>query len=144
MEKILKWLGVAFILALLSPLIIMFLNSFKDEDTKVTALNKKDDMSAKEFYNSKCSVCHGNNGDGTEGNPRLNKLTSNDLSLKLKNYKYATGSKGIMNIQASSISDNMIDELAKYISSLTPIERVEDNTTKEKKLERKFTTEMNS
>ena len=75
---------------------------------------------------TKCSICHGKNGEKTYYSifhfDRINEMSASKLEYVLKGYRDGTidlhGQGKLMQSQVSSLSDDDIKALAKYISSM--------------------------
>ena len=78
----------------------------------------------KSLYAARCSSCHGANGDGAGGYPRVNGESATAIAAKLIGYKsgsYGSTAKGVMMLQIQDISRSQVDQVARYLSKLTPV-----------------------
>ena len=89
--------------------------------TLASGASAADAPDAKALY-SKCAGCHGNDGTKTAlGNKSLKGLSADTLAKALAGYKAKTfggAKKGMMEAQASHLSEADIKVLASYISTL--------------------------
>lgn len=147
MEKLIKYLGIILISALLAPLVVMLVKSFiPTNDNKTTLLQQRETDLPSTVYLTKCSSCHGVSGHGDEGIPELAGQSSDTLRTKLLGYKYGN-TNGAMKLQASGLSDEMIEQISHYIATFKSNKnmKTQDNNSQEKRKELKFdTTGMNS
>lgn len=122
-------------LAVLIPPIVFFVNWKIDNQVKKAVEESvvTQQVPVTELYAGKCAPCHGNNADGSEMYPRLNKYSKDELTAKLKAHKSANGNNQIMKIQAGSLNDTQITMLAEFITTLKPSEAKVDKNAEHKK-----------
>ncbi|MGE4398747.1 MAG: cytochrome c [Campylobacterales bacterium] len=97
-----------------------------EANTSVTAAPKSEVAAAtpvdgKGIYVSKCSACHGQNGEGKATYPKLAGNSKDDAMKKLKGYvdgTYGKAQKMIMAGQAKSLSDADKAAVSEYIATL--------------------------
>ncbi|MEF3191342.1 MAG: c-type cytochrome [Campylobacterales bacterium] len=127
-----------------SALIPLFVGLFEERYTASTPPPSKQILSPQEIYQSRCGVCHGMQGDGSDGYPRLNNQSAAELAYKLKGYKQGSYGKGTgaksMGLQVADLDDATLEALAHYISQLKPNEMRHRKSADEddKKLEMKL------
>ena len=83
----------------------------------------------KTIYEARCASCHGLNGDGAGGYPRVNGESAAAITTKLVGYKngsYGSTSKGVMQLQVQDLSREQIDGIARHLSKLTPVLQEEE------------------
>lgn len=71
-----------------------------------------------DFYVAKCASCHGVNGEGLVGNPKLAGLSRTDIQSRLSDYRAGKkmGPKTvIMAAMAKQLTDAEIEALASYL-----------------------------
>lgn len=111
-------------------------NEVKDNKTKNTVkpsqanekftknINIFNGKSVDEYYDFKCASCHGRYGEQSalKASKIINKLNENQIKADLMGYKndinYGGNLKAIMHRTASDLSDDEINALAKFISTL--------------------------
>jgi len=119
--------GVIAILVL--PLVVNVYFYFVEKELSENPVSKNRASSvsfedAQTIYKLRCANCHGANGDGAGGSPRVNGEKRHQIAAKLIGYKnksYGFGAKGVMELQVQDLSLEMIEELAEYLSALTPV-----------------------
>jgi cytochrome c553 len=65
-----------------------------------------------------CVACHGEKGEGVAPNPKLAGVAEADLLKALKDFKSGARSNPIMNGMAATLSDQDMENLAAYFSSI--------------------------
>jgi cytochrome c553 len=78
----------------------------------------------KTAYASRCASCHGLNGDGAGGYPRVNGESRMAIMARLIGYKngsYGSTAKGVMMLQVQDLGTEQLDAIARYLSGLTPV-----------------------
>jgi cytochrome c553 len=76
------------------------------------------------IYQTRCASCHGANGDGAGGYPRVNGEKRHQIMRKLIGYQqhsYGGSSKGVMILQLNDLSRAQIEEVSRYLATLTPV-----------------------
>lgn len=149
--KIVKALVIGVIALMTVPLAIQIFYVVRGEkEVKVHEVKELSYADPAIVYSQKCAACHGENADGSEGYPRLNNQSAEQLALKIRGYKngtYGTGSGAeLMKLQVSAFGDNFIDRLATAIAAFKPNEEIhrERRDEKQKREDLKFNAEMNS
>lgn len=109
----------------LAPVVYSVIMAFVPENDKsmVTNAAKVSTLSGEQLY-SKCSACHGDNGDGTEAYPPLNTLTKEKLVELIVGYQAGSfgggNNKKIMQVQVEGLSREDAAKLAEYVTKLKP------------------------
>lgn len=119
--------GVIAVLVL--PLLVNVYFYFVEKELSENPVSKNRSSSvafedAKALYEARCASCHGANGDGAGGSPRINGEKRHQIAAKLIGYKnksYGASAKGVMELQVQDLSMDMLKELAEYLSGLTPV-----------------------
>jgi len=78
----------------------------------------------KTIYEARCASCHGANGDGAGGYPRVNGESRMAIMAKLIGYKngsYGSTAKGVMQLQVQDLGSQQLDEVARHLSGLKPV-----------------------
>lgn len=65
-----------------------------------------------------CAGCHGKNGEGSGANPPLAGKKESDIVQALQDYKSGKRTNGVMKTFASQLSDQDMQNVAAYYSSL--------------------------
>jgi|SaaInlStandDraft_4_1057021.scaffolds.fasta_scaffold73422_1 cytochrome c len=76
------------------------------------------------IYQTRCASCHGANGDGAGGYPRVNGEKKHQIMRKMMGYQqgtYGGSSKGVMKLQITDLSRLQIENVSEYLSNLTPV-----------------------
>jgi len=76
------------------------------------------DAAAGKTKSAVCAGCHGDNGQGVAPNPALAGKPEADQVKALKDYKSGVKSNPLMNGIAASLSDQDMEDLAAYYTSL--------------------------
>ncbi len=134
-SKVLIWGAAALFLA---PVAYSVIAAFAPQTDKslVTEAPQVSHLSGAELY-SKCSPCHGDNGDGTEAYPALNTLSKERLIEMLVGYQqgsYGSGNnKKIMQVQVQGIGKEDMEKLADFVTKLKPREKSKEEIEKMQK-----------
>ena len=120
---------------LLSPIVLNVIFYFVEKEKEANPEMKTESTAvvfgdAKSLYAARCASCHGANGDGIGGYPRVNGEGAHAIASKLIGYKngsYGFSSKGVMRLQVQHMSEEEIRSVAAYLSGLTPV--LDDNKT---------------
>ena len=113
-----------FVVPLLLNVWFYFEEKELEESTHV--YNAAETMAMKEgneIYAARCAGCHGENGDGGGGYPRVNGKKQGKIYAMLLGYKngtYGTTSKGVMTLQVQDLGEAQLEALASHLSSVTP------------------------
>jgi cytochrome c553 len=151
MNKVAQWVIGGIVALMVLPLMVQLVYVAIGET--VFTNHKQEKMTYTDparVYAQKCAACHGEQGDGSEGYPRLNSQNAGTLAFKLKGYKngsYGTGSGAeVMKLQVAEFEDKFIDSLAQTISSLKPNETIHQKIKDEdkKRDDNRFDPGMNS
>ncbi len=78
----------------------------------------KGDAVAGKAKAASCTGCHGANGEGKAPNPALAGKTDDQIEHALKDYKSGKRSNGVMKAFASKLSEQDMENIAAYYSSL--------------------------
>lgn len=65
-----------------------------------------------------CYTCHGTDGQSTGEIPSINGISQRDLKAKLMEFKNDQGNPTIMNRIIKGYSDDEIDRVSEYLSTL--------------------------
>ena len=135
----------------LLPVVYSIIAAFTPEKTvSMQAIDADKSVKTGQQLYQKCAVCHGANGDGSDGYPSMNTIGKDGLYDKMSAFLHnASGSsnQAIMKGQLEGMSNDNLRALAEYISSFKPNENMKkrDNSYKQKKQELEFdTTNLNS
>ena len=84
----------------------------------VGAAQAAGDVAAGKTKSAKCSACHGANGQGVPPNPALAGKPEAQQVQALKDYKSGAKANPIMKGMAASLSDQDMEDISAYYSSL--------------------------
>ena len=137
-----KWVLYALIALLLSPILFNMVFYFveKDLEENPVSQNSAEEIVYKDgesLYAARCASCHGANGDGAGGYPRVNGEPAYSIASKLIGYKngsYGSSAKGVMELQVQDLSEEELKMLSTFLTGLTPVLR-EDETKKLEEIE---------
>jgi cytochrome c553 len=76
------------------------------------------DAAAGKIKSATCAACHGANGQGVPPNPALAGKPAAEQVQALKDYKSGSRANPVMKGMAASLSDQDMEDLAAYYSSL--------------------------
>ncbi len=119
---------------LVLPLLLNIVYYFEEKEMEENPVSKNsvEEIAFKDgktIYEARCASCHGLNGDGAGGYPRVNGESASSISAKLIGYKngsYGSTSKGVMQLQVQDLSREQIDGIALHLSKLTPVLQEEE------------------
>jgi len=81
------------------------------------------------IYQARCATCHGLNGDGAGGYPRVNGEPSFKIYQKLEGYKsggYGGSAKGVMALQVSDLSADQLRAISDFLALCKPVLKQEE------------------
>lgn len=118
-----------FIAIFLLPLLINVFFYFVEKDMEENpvsqnAVNELVFENAQAIYDARCASCHGANGDGAGGYPRINGDSQMSIASKLIGYKngsYGSTAKGVMELQVQDLTQEQLQEIALHLSTRKPV-----------------------
>lgn len=126
LSRILVYGALAFFLIPLAINVWFYFEEKKLEESTET-FNAAETMAMEkgsEIFAARCAGCHGANGDGGGGYPRVNGMEKEKIYAMLLGYKngtYGTTSKGVMVLQVQDMSDKQLSAIASHLSKVTPV-----------------------
>lgn len=119
---------------LILPLVLNVIFYFEEKELEENPVsqNSVSEIAFKDgktIYEARCASCHGLNGDGAGGYPRVNGESAAAIAARLIGYKngsYGSTAKGVMQLQVQDLSREQMDGIAQYLSKLTPLLQEEE------------------
>ena len=118
-----------------------YISKFPKPKTDETRSDTKSNSSTGKDIFKKCAICHGNNGEKNSlgVSKVIAGMKKKDIVKILKEYQAKTrdsyGRSAMMGGQATKLSDKEMDEVAKYISTLSaPVKTSQKDTAVKKSL----------
>ena len=132
-----RWVLYILIALLLSPIAFNLVFYFVEKDLEENPVSQNSVQEivytdGESLYTARCASCHGANGDGAGGYPRVNGEPAHSIASKLIGYKngsYGSSARGVMELQVQDLSEEDLKMLSEFLTGLTPVLR-EDETKK--------------
>jgi len=124
-SKLLLYGAVAFfVLPLVVNVYFYFVEQELQSDKTYNQAAEIEMRDGKSVYLGRCAGCHGTNGDGGGGFPRVNGEGSGAIYAKLLGYKngtYGGAAKGVMVQQLQDIPEATLQSIAAFLAKRTPV-----------------------
>lgn len=130
-------LGALLIAPVLYSVVIALIEPASDK-SHATIAPQASALSGEQLY-SKCAPCHGDNGDGSDAYPPLNKLTKERLTEMLVGYQegsYGGANKRIMQVQVEGMSKADMQKLSDFVTKLKPKEQKANELQEKQKIKK--------